>query len=145
MRTKCVLNKTCGHWWNLHMSTGNHGFSIMLDRFLACFPIPQVHNVFFGPEAERLSKSRDEKSFTLGHVLANCDTAVGCTCKHGWNIIIWVCLKMLCTPKPNGFADHYPYEKWLFHWEYTLFHRKHMKKKHEQTISICSPWCLSWK
>ena len=26
---------------------------------------------------------------------------------------------MLCTPKPNGFADHYPYEKWLFHWEYT--------------------------
>ena len=32
---------------------------------------------------------------------------------------IWVCLKMLCTPKPNGFANHYPYEKWLFHWEYT--------------------------
>ena len=32
---------------------------------------------------------------------------------------IWVCLKTLCTPKPNGFADHYPYEKWLFHWEYT--------------------------
>ena len=30
---------------------------------------------------------------------------------------IWVCLKMLCTPTPNGFADHYPYEKWLFHWE----------------------------
>ena len=22
--------------------------------------------------------------------------------------IIWVCLKMLCTPKPNGFHDHYP-------------------------------------
>ena len=20
--------------------------------------------------------------------------------------------------KPNGFADHDPYEKWLFHWEY---------------------------
>ena len=19
---------------------------------------------------------------------------------------------------PNGFADHYPYEKWSFHWEY---------------------------
>ena len=31
-----------------------------------------------------------------------------------------VCLKMLCThQKPNGFADHYPYEKWLFHWIYT--------------------------
>ena len=26
---------------------------------------------------------------------------------------------MLCTSKPNGFADPYPYEKWLFHWEYT--------------------------
>ena len=25
------------------------------------------------------------------------------------------------SEKPNGFADHYPYEKWLFHWEYTLF------------------------
>ena len=24
----------------------------------------------------------------------------------GWD---FVCLKMLCTPKPNGFADHYPY------------------------------------
>ena len=23
---------------------------------------------------------------------------------------MWVCLKMLCSPKPNGFADHYPYE-----------------------------------
>ena len=22
---------------------------------------------------------------------------------------------------PNGFADHYPVFKWLFHWEYTLF------------------------
>ena len=21
----------------------------------------------------------------------------------------WVCLKMVSTPKPNGFADHYPY------------------------------------
>ena len=31
---------------------------------------------------------------------------------------IWVCLKMVSIPKPNGFADHYhPYEKWLFHWE----------------------------
>ena len=24
----------------------------------------------------------------------------------------------LNIPKPNGCADHYPYEKWLFHWEY---------------------------
>ena len=22
---------------------------------------------------------------------------------------------------PNGFADHYPGFKWLFHWEYTIF------------------------
>ena len=27
--------------------------------------------------------------------------------------INWVCLKMVSTPKLNGFADHYPYEKWL--------------------------------
>ena len=26
--------------------------------------------------------------------------------------------------EPNGFADHYPYEKWLFHEEYTLFSDK---------------------
>ena len=32
----------------------------------------------------------------------------------GWGFI-WVCLKMVSTPKPNGFADHYPYEKLLFH------------------------------
>ena len=25
----------------------------------------------------------------------------------------WVCLKMVSTPKPNGFADHYPVSKWL--------------------------------
>ena len=27
---------------------------------------------------------------------------------------------------PNGFADHYPYEKWLFDREYTLFSDKPM-------------------
>ena len=27
--------------------------------------------------------------------------------------MIWVCLKIGNTPKPNGFADHYPYEKCL--------------------------------
>ena len=32
---------------------------------------------------------------------------------------IWVCLKMVSTPNPNGFADHYPVFEWLFHWEYT--------------------------
>ena len=39
-------------------------------------------------------------------------------------IIIWMCLKIGNTPKPNGFADHYPYEKWLFLWECTLFSDK---------------------
>ena len=37
---------------------------------------------------------------------------------HVHSFSIWVCLKIGNTPKPNGFADHYPYEKWLFHWEY---------------------------
>ena len=32
--------------------------------------------------------------------------------------------------KPTGFADHYPYEKWLCHWEYTLFSDK----------PICNVW-----
>ena len=31
---------------------------------------------------------------------------------------------MVSTPKANGFADHYPVFKWLFHWEYTLFSDK---------------------
>ena len=40
-----------------------------------------------------------------------------------WKVVsvsseIWVCLKMVSTPKANGFADHYPYKKWLFPWEY---------------------------
>ena len=33
------------------------------------------------------------------------------------------------TPKPNGFADHYPVFKWLFHWEYTLFSDKPIIKR----------------
>ena len=45
----------------------------------------------------------------------------------------------LNTPKPNGFADHYPYEKWLFHWEYTLFSDKPM-------CIMCGYWeALWWK
>ena len=29
---------------------------------------------------------------------------------------------------PNGFADHYPYNKWLFHWEYipNIFRQTHI-------------------
>ena len=37
--------------------------------------------------------------------------------------VIWVCLKIISVPlhTPNGFADHYPVSKWLFHWGYTPF------------------------
>ena len=34
---------------------------------------------------------------------------------------IWVCLKIVYPEKTNGFADHYPYTRWLFHWGYTPF------------------------
>ena len=37
--------------------------------------------------------------------------------------MIWVCLKMVSTPKPSLvlliIIHHYPVSKWLFHWEYT--------------------------
>ena len=32
---------------------------------------------------------------------------------HVHQFPIWVCLKMSCTPTPNGFADHYPVFKCL--------------------------------
>ena len=43
---------------------------------------------------------------------------------------VWVCLKIVYPIVPNGFADHYPYEKLLFHWEYT---------QHFQTNPCASP------
>ena len=49
-----------------------------------------------------------------------------CSASLAWLKNMWVCLKMVSTPKPNGFADHYPVFKWLFHWEYTLFSDKPM-------------------
>ena len=47
--------------------------------------------------------------------------------------------------KTNGFADHYPYEKWLFHWGYTLFSDNpiwidailHGKEWHLFCLQIC--------
>ena len=36
----------------------------------------------------------------------------------------WVSLKMLCTPKANGFHDHCPYYINGYNWEYTLFSDK---------------------
>jgi hypothetical protein len=48
---------------------------------------------------------------------------------------------------PNGFADHYPVFKWLFHWEYTLFSDKPIsyymnavqKSRSSMTTSIKTP------
>ena len=54
------------------------------------------------------------------------------------NDAIWVCLKIGKTPKPNGFADHYPYEKWLFHWEYTLFSDKPICFWHLRHCTYCT-------
>ena len=39
---------------------------------------------------------------------------------------MWVCLKMLCTPKANGFADHYPYEMAISLGIYPIFRQTHM-------------------
>ena len=48
----------------------------------------------------------------------------GAKVEWSWKLRIFRFALWVCTPKPNGFADHYPYEKWLFHWEYTLFSDK---------------------
>ena len=79
---------------------------------------------------------------------------------------IWVCLKMVrCTPLypmvlliiipmkngyfignipyfQTGLADHYPYEKWLFHWEYipNIFRSKPMLLRF---LAQC--WTRSWR
>ena len=42
------------------------------------------------------------------------------------------------TPKPNGFADHHPYEKWLFHWGY-IPHFQTYPMFPISTMSLCSP------
>ena len=42
-----------------------------------------------------------------------------------WFSMVYGCVWKCCVPHfPNGFADHYPVFKWLFHWEYTLFSDK---------------------
>ena len=47
----------------------------------------------------------------------------------------WVCLKMVSTPTPNGFADHEIPTKWLFHWGYTPFSdTPTSKKKHTPRV-----------
>ena len=42
---------------------------------------------------------------------------------------------MLGTPKPNGFADHYPYYINGYNWEYTLFSDKPLNAEHELSMS----------
>ena len=52
-----------------------------------------------------------------------------------FQIPMWVCLKMLCTPLyPMVLLIIIP-TKWLFHWEYTLFSDKPM---------FCSIFCTLW-
>ena len=61
---------------------------------------------------EALSRSCGTSSFCLSK-------APAVVFRRPWKI--WVCLKMSCTPTPNGFADHYPYFLWLFHRGYSPF------------------------
>ena len=49
----------------------------------------------------------------------------------------WVCLKIVYPIVPNGFADHYPYEKWLFYWGYTPF-------SDIPTYFYIRSWCSNW-
>ena len=44
-----------------------------------------------------------------GEVALHLKVAQSPAAKEG-PIAKWVCLEMVSTPKPNGFADHYPYE-----------------------------------
>ena len=57
---------------------------------------------------------------------------------------VWKCCVHLCTSKPNGFADHYPYEKWLFHWEYTLFSDKPTLRRWDATAYVARKRWIRW-
>ena len=62
---------------------------------------------------------------------------------------VWKC-RVSLNPMVN---DNYPYEKWLFHWEYTLFsdkpiynhhfHSKHHWKSSQILFQSSQPSCLS--
>ena len=62
--------------------------------------------------------SVSENSVNHGYLMENHGYL---TENHGYLIYpdIWVCLKMLAKPLNPMVNDHDPYEKWLFHWEYT--------------------------
>ena len=69
-----------------------------------------------------------------------------------WNGFVW---KWCVYPeKPNGFADHYPYEKWLFHWGYTTHFQTYPNRRflcrrrrgHSNLVFAPIPSCTwSWK
>ena len=46
------------------------------------------------------------------------------------------------TPTPNGFADHYPVFKWLFHWEYTQHFQTNPNGEHDDLCLLGG--ILSW-
>ena len=47
------------------------------------------------------------------------------------NIHLGVSENVVYPCVPNGSADHYPYEKWLFHWEYTQHFQTNPNKLHK--------------
>ena len=78
-----------------------------------------------------------------------------------WYVQMGVSENVVYPIVPNGFADHYPYEKWLFHWEYTqhfqtnpdgfgsketaVFHWwVDLRLLQWPTISERSKWCFTW-
>ena len=54
------------------------------------------------------------------------------------------CRKMLCSPKPTGFADHYPYEKWLaIIGNINPTFQRTKGPENAQTLTISLVWLLS--
>ena len=53
----------------------------------------------------------------------------------------WVCVKMLCTHTPNGFADHYPYYMAISLGVYPIFrHTQMMWIMYTLVMTNTSPW-----
>ena len=98
----------------------------------------------------------------LGHIVrASCcgctPSLASCLNRFEWvwtglDIMIWVCLKIVYPIVPNGFADHYPVSKWLFHWEYTQHFQlpTHMDivdnhRRDCQNLSCTVETCRAWE
>ena len=104
-------------WWWLE-----HGFYkcfyIFFDIFWECHVIPTVtHNPSFfrglGPAAQPPTSFGNRCSWCRSWRLFQSTSLHGT--RLGFQKASWVCLKMSAKlpEQPNGFADHYPYEKWL--------------------------------